>query len=294
MNTTLKVFVILTLLMAIIFAGVQMTLYATRENWKRRWNVETKELGQDLKTATSRLANESAEKVKALNTVAMLEGRISDIEAAGQKREALLTEKDKEVQSLQLITSNLRQDVSARDEKIATLTTTLEGVRTRNTELQHIASVARGVAHQLNLKLAEVEDDLHNSTTALDKSRQDIAVLTKDVNDNKARLALVRERHPKIWDEVNDEKAAHAFIQGKVAAVNTNPQGQQDLVMLTIGKDEGIEEGMEFIVFRGNQYIVKVRAEKVLNDMVACRVIPESWNAAGALIQVSDDAQNRL
>jgi len=294
MNTTLKVFVILTLLMAILFAGVQMTLYANRENWKRRWNEETKELGQELKSTSQRLLNESAEKVKAQNTVAMLEGTISDMQKEEKKKDATISEKDKEIQSLQLIDNKLREDVAARDEKIATLSSTLEGVRTRNTELQHIASVARGVAHQLNLKLAEVEDDLHNATTALDKARQDIAALTKDANDNKAKLALVRERHPKVWDEVSNENASHTFVQGIVAAVNTNPQGQQDLVMLTIGKDEGIEEGMEFIVFRGNQYIVKVRAEKVLNDMVACRVIPESWNATGALVQVNDLAQNRL
>jgi uncharacterized protein (DUF3084 family) len=294
MNTTLKVFIILITVMLIIFAGVNMTLYATRENWKRRWNEDTKELSQDLRTATQKLLNESAEKVKANNMVAMHEGRISDLQVDLKKQESTISEKDKEIQSLQLITSKLREDVAARDEKNSTLSNTLEQVRTRNTELQHIASVARGVAHQLNLKLAEVEDDLHNATTSLDKARQDIAVLTKDGNDNKARLALVRERHPKVWDEINDEKASHTFVQGVVAAVNTNPQGQQDLVMLTIGKDEGIEEGMEFIVFRGNQYVVKVRAEKVLNDMVACRVIPESWNAAGAMVQVNDLAQNRL
>ena len=89
-------------------------------------------------------------------------------------------------------------------------------------------------------------------------------------------------------------KISRAFIQAKVAAVNINPKGQQDLVMLTMGKEAGIEEGMEFIVFRGSQYIVKMRAEKVLNDAAACRVIPDSWNAAGAPIQVSDDAQNLL
>jgi len=64
--------------------------------------------------------------------------------------------------------------------------------------------------------------------------------------------------------------------------------------MLTIGKEEGIEEGMEFIVFRGNQYVAKVRAERVINDMVACRVIPTSWNTNGVKIQQGDLAQNRL
>ena len=51
---------------------------------------------------------------------------------------------------------------------------------------------------------------------------------------------------------------------------------------------------MEFIVFRANQYVVKVRTERVINDMVACRVIPNTWNTAGAKIQQGDLAQNRF
>lgn len=294
MNTTVKVFIVLTMVMAIIFAGIQMTTYAYRENWKRRWNDDTTQLAGDLKTATNKLATETFEKVKAQNTVAMLEQQINQQQADLKKQEATISEKDKEIQNQGLQIAKMQADLAAKDEKIATLSNTLEITRTRNNELQHIASVARAVAHQLNLKLAEVEDDLHNTSTALDKSKQDIADLTKDLNDNKARLAIVRERHPAVFKEIYDENASHKFLQGVVAAVNLNPQGQQDLVMLTIGKEETIEEGMEFIIFRGSQYVVKVRAEKVLNDMVACRVIPESWNAAGAKIQINDLAQNRL
>ena len=87
---------------------------------------------------------------------------------------------------------------------------------------------------------------------------------------------------------------AAAFLQAVVAAVRLNPQGKQDLVMLTIGKDAKIEEGVEFIIFRGNAYICRVRAEKVLNDMVACRVVGDSWNTNNLQIQQGDLAQNRL
>lgn len=294
MNTTVKVFIVLTMVMAMIFAGIQMTTYAHRENWKRRWNDDSKQLAGDLKTATSLLANESAERAKAQNTVAMLEQQLNQQQTDLKKLEATISEKEKEIQSQGLQVAKMQADLAAKTEENATLRNTLETTRTRNNELQHISAVARAVAHQLNLKLAEVEDDLHNSSTALDKSKQDIADLTKDLNDNKARLAIVRERHPAVFKEIYDENSGHKFLQGVVAAVNVNPQGQQDLVMLSVGKEETVEEGMEFIIFRGNQYVVKVRAEKILNDMVACRVIPESWNATGAKVQINDLAQNRL
>lgn len=294
MNTTLKVFIILVLVLSLFFMAIQMMLYATRENWKRRWDRDTTELSKDLKTTSDLLARESAAKVKAENAVANLEQQVSDLQGTTKKQEATISERDKSIANLELEISKLRADLTAHKEQIQTLSTQLEQTRTRNNELQHIASVARAVAFQLNVKLAEVEDDLHNSNTSLSKAQQDIAGLTKDLNDSKARLALVRDGHPEIYKEIMEPSGSHKFVQGVVAAVNTNPQGQQDLVMLTIGKDEGVEEGLEFIVFRQNQYIVKVRAEKVLNDMVACRVIPETWNAQGAAIKVNDLAQNRL
>lgn len=64
--------------------------------------------------------------------------------------------------------------------------------------------------------------------------------------------------------------------------------------MLTVGSDDQVQEGMEFIVYRGDQYIVKVRAKKVMPDMTACWVLPETWNASGMEVQEGDTAQNRL
>jgi chromosome segregation ATPase len=294
MNTTVKVFIIINLLLALAFCWIQMTLFATRENWKRRWHEDTTELAAELKAADQQVINQSAEKVKAQNLVKSLEVLSNDQQAKIKDLENTVTQRDKDIQLRSLEISQMKADIQGLMEENKTLSTTLESTRTRNTELTHIASVGRAAAFQLNVKLAEVEDDFHNATTELQKRYEDIAKLTKDLNDNKARLALVRERHPDVWSEIYDEKVSAKFLQGVVAAVRKNPQGQQDLVMLTVGKEAGIEEGMEFIVFRGNQYVVKVRAERVLNDMVACRVIPDSWNSNGVEIQQGDLAQNRL
>jgi len=49
------------------------------DGWKRQWWEDTSELNADLKAATHRLANESAEKVNALNTVAMLKERVAAV-----------------------------------------------------------------------------------------------------------------------------------------------------------------------------------------------------------------------
>ena len=83
-------------------------------------------------------------------------------------------------------------------------------------------------------------------------------------------------------------------VSAVVGATRNNAQGQQDLVLLTTGRDSKAQAGMEFIVYRGNQYIVKVRAENVMPGMIPCRVMPGSWNTSGLSISAGDLAVNRL
>jgi septal ring factor EnvC (AmiA/AmiB activator) len=294
MSTTVKVFIVLNLLLALAFMFVQMTLYATRENWKRRWNDDTKFFAEEVKVAAQKIADESYAKVQAQALVSSQGSQITDLQANAKKQENALSEKDKQIQSLNLTISKNDEEIKALREQNQTLSNTLELTRQSNNEKTHIAQVARAVAFQLNVKLAEVEDDYNNATTAL-AQREDELTKAKKVNSQQnAQLAILKDRYPKIYNELGDQTASAAFLQAVVAAVRNNPQGQQDLVMLTLGKGDKVEEGVEFIIFRGNSYIVRVRAEKVLGDMVACRVIPDSWNSNQLQIQQGDLAQNRL
>lgn len=294
MSTTVKVFIVLNLLLALAFMFVQMTLYATRENWKRRWDGDTKFFAEEVKVAAQKIADESYAKVQAQALVSSQGSQISDLQAASKKQENEKTEKDKQIQSLNLTISKNDEEIKALREQNQTLSNTLELTRQSNNEKTHIAQVARAVAFQLNVKLAEVEDDYNNATTALAQREEELTKAKKVNNQQNAQLAILKDRYPKIAAEITDQNQSASFLQAVVAAVRNNPQGQQDLVMLTLGKGDKIEEGVEFIIFRGNSYIVRVRAEKVLGDMVACRVIPDSWNSNQLQIQQGDLAQNRL
>ncbi len=152
-------------------------------------------------------------------------------------------------------------------------------------------------ANKDRLPYLNVPDPLATFSEPLPESHEQAqAMQTADDDRSIAKLDIVRERYPKVFNSFSDEHQSAAFFQATVSSVRSNPQGEGegDLVMLTVGKQDAVDAGTEFIVFRGSQYIVKVRAEKVLNGMVACRVIPGSWNANGAQIQMGDLAQNRL
>jgi len=146
-------------------------------------------------------------------------------------------------------------------------------LRERLTELDQIAQTARQVAHGLNVEL--------------DKAKKDSA-------RQQAIIDRIRQQDPQIdpLDARTDPSAT--AINGVVAAVKENPSGDQDLVMLTIPQDAELDQGTEFVIYRGNQYICKVRVERRMNDMVACRVITDSWNASERRIQPGDLATTRL
>lgn len=297
MNTATKVLTILNLILAVTFMVAVMMLYAIGENWKRRWVQDTHkqariinetqqkvtQLSLDLGTATSALTN-----TKATN---------QNLSAENDRLLSSNKAKEEELAAKELTISQQNDRILAQNERITDLEESLRLARQRASELNHIAQVARAVAFQLNVKLSETEDDVNNLSTSLTKANETIHGLETQIESKDARLALVKRDYPQVWDHVNtgETKGGESVVSGVVAAVRVDPaSGEQHLVMLTVGGDEKVREGTEFIIYRGSQYIVKVRAQKVFPDMVACVIDPKSWNKQGLKVELSDAAQNRL
>jgi hypothetical protein len=295
MNMTTKLLVIINLLLAAVFAGMAANWYVHSENWKKRWDVDTRNLSGDLDLMKKEVFKQSVRASDAESALASQTAQVDSLQKESQSLASQLQVKEKEIQGQNLRISTLNDDLQSKESLLASKEESLNKLNQRNTELSHIAEVARGVAFNLNVKLAEIEDDLNNSNVKLGKAEETIAGLQDDGKRKDAMLKLVEDRYPRVFEEVStNPKGYDHIVQGMVAAVRDNPQGQQDLVMLTVGADDHVQEGMEFIIYRGDQYIVKVQARKVMPDMVACWVVPESWNAQGLKIQQGDVAQNRL
>ncbi|TVR13622.1 MAG: hypothetical protein EA401_06325 [Planctomycetota bacterium] len=295
MNTAIKVFIILNLLLALGFAYMQMLTYATRENWKRRWDQDTRNLAEELVAANRSTAIASHDKAVAEAATARAQNQIQGLTQTIEDQKSRLDQREADVVNLNLRISKQDEQIQAQILQIQNLNETLATTRQRNSELNNIAAVARAVAHELDVRLAELEDDFNNAQVELRRREQSIARMEEDINRKDARLALVRERHRGVYDEItSDEPPSAEIIEGMVAAIHNDPSGRQDLVMITVGRNADIRPNMEFIILRGDQYIVKVRVDRVLDDMAACRVIPETWNTRGHTIQQGDLVQNRL
>ena len=295
MNTATKVFIILNLLFALGFAYMQMLTYATRENWKRRWDQDTQKLSSELTAANRLTANASHDKAVAEAALERANFQISGLQTDVKEIESEISDKEKDIANLNLRLSEQSEQIKSQILSIKDLNEQLARSRQRQNELNNIAAVAKAVAHELDVRLSELEDDFNNAQVELARREDTIVRYEQDIDRKDARLALVRDRYPKVWDIINSDTPTSAdVIEGMVAAIHVDLNGQQDLVMITVGRNAKVEQNMEFIILRGDQYIVKVRVDRVLDDMAACRVIPETWNTRGHEISQGDKVQNKL
>ncbi len=75
-------------------------------------------------------------------------------------------------------------------------------------------------------------------------------------------------------------------IRAHVLAANN----EVGVLILSVGKDDMVEVGHEFIVHRGDIYICKVRVESVYPDSCSARVIGETLASDAASVNVGDNA----
>ena len=76
-------------------------------------------------------------------------------------------------------------------------------------------------------------------------------------------------------------------MDGQVVAVN----GEQGIVVLSVGSNDGVESGHEFTVFRKDTFIGKVRATKVTPDLSGARIL---YLHDAASVNVGDSATTRI
>lgn len=295
MNGITKVFIIINLLLALGAAYTVINWFAFNEHYRRRWQKDCTELANQLKDRDRDILRQSFRATVAESSVNTANARIAELDRTVKDATSRNNELSQELTQKDLQLDKKDKTIDAQSQRITTLERSLEQTRQRQNELNQIAAVARQVAFQLNIKLAEVEDDYNNAQMELTRREETIVRMEKEMRTKDATIALVRTRHPDVYKEVTSGDPGPAtLIHAVVATFSTDVNGRQDLVMLTVGKEEQVKEGMEFVIYRGKSFIVKVRATKVMGDMVACQVVHESWNRDGEKIRKGDSAQNRI
>jgi hypothetical protein len=270
-STLSKVFVVLNLFFAIIFATSVVGLYAKRGKWKDKYNVEVEQHQTTRQNFEQEVAELQKQKAILQRNKDTLEQQAEDLAGWIDSLKML----NRNAMDQYLFNVQLRQQSEARVEEM------LNRLNERANQIAHLNTIVHKLNHAL--KTAE-ENEANAKTEKIDAENQLNQVLQQLADLNKHKSKIEKDLHHYTWviekliergvdvsDVFNNGTLPTKSVSARVLAVEPDV----NIVMLSAGKRQGVEVGYRFTVFRQDEYIGKVEVEKVLDDFSTARIIPE-------------------
>ena len=229
-------------------------------------------------------------------------------QAAQTEKRDLQSRYEKDIQLLQAEQSAAQQDVSKLRGEREMLISELNGLQRQNDALQqdqraNVAMVT--AAGQNNANLTEEVKTLRGNILQAMTDRDDAFVktteATTDLHVAAGRLEQSQERNEQLVEQVAHQTAlltsngidpggaAVPRVRGEVSG--TLRQAGVQLIVITIGADDGVKPQQTVEVFRGTRYLGRAEIIKVDPDRAVGRVMREYQQGQ---IQEGDDVATKL
>jgi peptidoglycan hydrolase CwlO-like protein len=283
MSVLAKVFVIINLVFSIAYLSVSGTLYHHKQDWRTAFNKVTADY-RTLKQRDDAQIDTLENRITGLNRyVQTLEGQIGGLMARiddiGQKYRNSRTDLAIETQEMALLLtdhSRIIMILQARETRIRELMIERDFFQRKFQEIMAQKNTAENQVARLTKMLMETRKDLSDL-------RKDYVATRRELNDKKLIIQKLNDFGIPVEKIVRLQPPPP--IDGEVVAYDPPTR----LVLLSVGRQDKVEEGYEFTIYRGTRFIARVKVEKVLPDLCGARVIFEV-----AKIQKGDLAATRL
>lgn len=254
MSTLSKLFVVMILVLALVLLGVNATLFAMRADFKHKWVEESRHHYQTQMIKSAELAESS-----------------SRLQLLTDFNNTLKAEKDAlgtEISSLNARLSDATKQLEVKQTEIDKLTTGVGTLaRVNETQQQAVATweaeakAQRERANAAHSQRLTATQDLQYRIQEAERLSKDLGSLENQFQE----IARERQRLQEIIANLNAKGidvsgiAPRKALAGQVTAVAT----ELDLVVISIGRDAGVNEGDEFTVYRGNTFVGKITVDRV-------------------------------
>src|SRR5438093_6147569 len=286
MSTLAKVFIVFIFILSVAFFGTSATLFKMRQDWKQAYLQSRKEMQDQLKKLTEDYQRVTTQNTDQLNTITQIKSREDQLAKELKQKNEDLSEEKKKVQVANLEqskTTSLNEQLGkvVQAEKTASLQLQ-EALTKTKTDLDTALATTLEANKQrdsMRLDLAKVQQDLH-------LAQVEVKQLSDEYETVKITLAAIQAKYPTLAESLPIGKLAPP-IDALVNAVDA----KEKLVVLSAGKDQKVESGYEFTVYRGDEFIGKVQVIKVYPDLAGARVL---FTKDGAETQQGDMASTTL
>ncbi len=286
MSFIAKIFVVINLLLATLFCGFSLSLYARRVDYKTKWRDTQRQMGKlekDLNDKVSALDNKREELEKGLDTAEQrVKDNRSELERSLREKEDLEARHVDKEEMVKTVTALGKM----KDEELQRLYGRVEEMHLTILKQQQALEVAKRRERIAENRRIEMEDELNDARHQLALMRKEKARLDKDLAHEAWVIQTLLDNGVPVNDIVyHGVMQPTEHIKAKVVAVNNDV----DLVLLSKGSQHDVKPGYEFVVYRGDKYIGRVVVERVLPTMSSARILPEKLQK-GENIKEGDDA----
>lgn len=262
MSLASKVLVVLNLIFAVAFSIASVSLYAKKVNYVQELELNIAKRNEVQKEA-------DAAKKKA----ASLESKLASVSKDQAQKIASLTEKYEAAENSRLTLDNRNNQ----------LTTTYSKLDAEMSKLRSDLKTINKKKMEAEDRLAKVSEELQKAIDDRNFAQKTALEATADVKELEAEIESANKRAAKLLEENLEFKTLFAEVQRKYpdaitkSAAPIEPvrgriiriEEEVDLVIISVGENDKVSAGMEFIVSRGNDYIGKVKVRSIHNNICA-------------------------
>ncbi|HOX36687.1 MAG TPA: hypothetical protein PL033_01755 [Candidatus Brocadiia bacterium] len=284
MNIAAKVLVVLVIALSALNCGANFYLFKKRTDWKTRYET-------DVNAANAQIESEKDTAARwhlwALNQTARadkLQSEIGQLKTAAEERLAAIKDKDKQL--------------AAQERQIAETQELAKAAQANLNKQQDIAQSYKAESEKYSAQLLEAQK------TIAEKSEQ-VASLQKNIDQLQEEKKELVQTNKKISQDLAKMENAWQEAQQLVTlpdvgefpppldATVIDYRNDLNLVVLNVGREQGVKVNYKFTVYRADAYVGKVVVDMVDDGVCTARPV-DGMQAEGQEIQVGDAATTRI
>jgi predicted nucleic acid-binding Zn-ribbon protein len=269
LSTVQKAFAFIVLVLAVLTAAVGLVNYAQKTNWKERSATLDKDLSAARAAQAAMEKTKDAEIQARQSRVLELEGQFAALDTQKKDIEATLEATRADKAALEALASDLKAKTDLIEKTLAALTDETAQLRTQKETAEKGLEQVRTEAQGYQERAAMAERQVKDLTAKGDTLAEQVAEREERIKQLEQRINVLSAYAP-AGTAAETQAASRPNIFGRVSRVTDD--GQR--VFLSIGEDDGVTTGMEFLIYRGKAYIATARVFDVGADQSQARVVP--------------------
>lgn len=277
-----KLLVVLHLVLSIMFMALAGAVFNAHTNWKKARDSAQTQYQQEQRKAQDLDRELQAARTEAAQKIAALEGQVTQLTGERTNLQTAVTGLEAESKQLKVALDAERN--------LAQNNSTEAGERVRESQLLRAQNAdlfkSRG---EMVARIRDMEDKLFGQDVQIQQLNEKHE---KTLRDNaKMREFLASNGLPTDTREMLVREQAAPIVRGLVNEVRKAEKGNLEYVEISLGSNDGLVRGHRATLYRGDQFLGRIRLVSVERDRAVGTIEEKAKNA---IIEKGDNVTTKF